>query len=109
MFYRVVKLAVILFGLENWLISEAMDRTVEGTYMGFLIHITGKKALRKADGTWVTPRAELVWEVERTQSEMTYIGRRQGTMAQWVVLRPIFQVCTKGKGYEGGGRKRGAW
>ena len=34
MFYRVVKLAVILFGLENWLISEAMDRMVDGDIYG---------------------------------------------------------------------------
>ena len=30
-------------------------------------------------------------------------------MAQWVVLRPIFEVCSGGKGYEGVGNSREAW
>ena len=38
---------------------------------------------------------------------MTFIGRSQSTMAQWVELRLIFKVCTGEKRYEGvdaGGR-----
>ena len=37
---------------------------------------------------------------------MTYIGRRQATVAQWVALRPLFEVCAREKGYEGGGSRR---
>ena len=37
---------------------------------------------------------------------MTYIGRRQATVAQWVALRPLFEVCAREKGYEGGGNRR---
>ena len=55
---------------------------------------------------WVTPKAEVVREAAGTQSAMTYIGRRQGTAAQWVALRPIFEVEAF---YEGGGRRREAW
>ena len=50
-----------------------------------------------------------VRELAGTQSAMTYIGRRQGTVAQWVALRPIFEVYTGEKGYEGGGIRRGVW
>ena len=48
-----------------------------------------------------TPRVELVQEAVGTQSAMTYTGRLQATVSQWVALRPIFEVCTGGKGYEG--------
>ena len=41
------------------------------------------------------------------QSEMTYIGIRQATMAQWVALRPLFEVCAGGKGYKRGGGGEG--
>ena len=30
-------------------------------------------------------------------------------MAQWVALRPIFEVCTREKGYEEGGQRRDPW
>ena len=51
------------------------------------------------------PGAEGVREVVRTQLAMTYIGRLQTIVAQWVELRPLFEVCASGKGYEGGGRR----
>ena len=30
----------------------------------------------------------------------------QATVAEWVALQPIFKVCAKEKGYEGGGSLR---
>ena len=38
-----------------------------------------------------------------------YIERQKSTVAQWVELRPLFDVCEKGKGYNGGGLRRKAW
>ena len=34
------------------------------------------------------------------QSEMTYIGRGQGTVVQWVALWIIFDVCARYTGYK---------
>ena len=86
-----------------------MERTVEGTHTGFLIPVRGKWERQKADRTWVTTNVEVVREAEGTHPEMAHIGRRQGTVAQWVMLRPIFEVCERETGYEGGGRRREAW
>ena len=41
-----------------------------------------------------------------TQSARIYIEQQQATMVQWVALRPLFEVCAREKGYEGGGRRR---
>ena len=30
-------------------------------------------------------------------------------MSQWVALRPLFEVCARDTGYEGGGRRRKVW
>ena len=38
-----------------------------------------------------------------------YIERRQEIVAQWLVLCPLFEVCEREKGYEGGGHRREAW
>ena len=48
-------------------------------------------------------------EATGTQLAMTYIGIRKANVAQWVVLRPIFEVCAGNTGNEGGGRRREAW
>ena len=76
---------------------------MEGTHTGFLIKITGNRERHKEDGTWSTPVAEEVWEASVTHPSKTYIGIRQGALAQWVVLRPKVEVCTRDTGYEGGG------
>ena len=82
---------------------------MDGTNTDFLRHITGKRVLRKVDGRWVTPRVEVVQEAAGNQLVMTYIGRQQGTVAQWVELWQIFEVCSGDNGYEGGGLSRDAW
>ena len=33
-----------------------------------------------------------------------YINKRQAMVAEWVALRPIFEVCAKKTGYEGRGK-----
>ena len=40
---------------------------------------------------------------------MDYINKRQATVAEWVDLRPIFEVCKNVIGYEGGGRFLEPW
>ena len=51
MFYRTVIQAVLIFRSDTWVILVAMDQKVEGTHMGFLRKITGKRAQRLKDWT----------------------------------------------------------
>ena len=84
----------------------AIKRKVEITQKVFLWKTMGKQVRRKEDKKWEKPKAEVVREAAGTQSAMIYIGRRQGTVAQWVALRPIFEVCTGEKSYKGLGLRR---
>ena len=79
---------------------------MEGMHTGFLRQITGKRGRCLGDGKWETPGAEGVREAVGMQFEMTYIGRRQATVEQWVALSTLFEVCAGGKSYEGGGIRR---
>ena len=54
---------------------------MRGSHNGFLMQITGKRTRKKAYGTWLNPRAEVVQEAARTQSEITYIEIIQGKVA----------------------------
>ena len=80
-FYRAVTQAVLISGLETWLISAAMEGIMEGTHTGFMRQITRKGARQKEDGMWVNLRAEVVQEAAGTYSKMTYIRIRQGTVS----------------------------
>ena len=59
-FYWAVVQAVLLFGVETWVLSEAMSRKLEGVHVGFLRQITGKREVRGKDGTWRKVAAEKV-------------------------------------------------
>ena len=48
------------FGKGTWGILAEMERKVEGTHTVFLNKITEKQAQQIVDGTWETPRAEVV-------------------------------------------------
>ena len=108
-FYRAVVRAILLYGSETWVLSAAMERNTERVHTGFLLQITGKQARQLRDGTRETPDAEGVREAAGMQSARTYIGIQQATMAQWVALRPLFEVCARETLYKGGGHKRDAW
>ena len=101
--------AILLYGLESWVLSASMAKSIEGTHMEFLQMITGKRTKKLGYGTWETPGAEGIREAARTQSDRIYIERQQATVAQWVTLYPLFEVCSRETGYEGGGRKRKVW
>ena len=49
--YREVIQAVLLFGLDPWVVSDEMMKAVEGNHVGFLRNITGKQARRQTDGS----------------------------------------------------------
>ena len=57
-FYRVETNAVLLFGLETWLLLAAMEITVDGTHARFLIQITRNWGRQKSNGTSATPEVE---------------------------------------------------
>ena len=86
-----------------------MVKRIEGTYLGFLQLITGKKARQLGDGTWEMTGAEIVREAAGTQSARIYIEQRQATVAQWVALHPLCELCEGDTGCEGGGRRSKVW
>ena len=107
MFYMVVVKEILLYGPETWVLLSAMEAKVEGSHTEFLRQITEKRAWWIEDGMWEMSGAEVVQEAVVMQSLMDYIGRRQATVVQWVVLRPIFEVCAGEKDYERGWTQKG--
>ena len=100
MFYWAVVQAVMIFGTETWVLSEAMV---------LLIQITGQKSKHQRDRTWRSAAAEKVIKEAVTQSLGAYIDKRQATVAEWVDLRLILEVCDKETGYKGGGMRQDTW
>ena len=77
--------------------------------MSFLWQMTGMKAQRLGGKTWKNEGEDMLLQATETKPLREYINRRQATVAEWVALRPIFEVCEKETGYEGGGRLHRQW
>ena len=72
-----------------------MSRKLEGVHVGFLQRIKRQRVVQQKDGTWRQVAAGTVIEKAGTQPLGTYIDRRQATVAEWVALRPILEVCDR--------------
>ena len=69
-----------------------------------------KRTKRVLDGTWIQEGGESVLKVVGTQVVRNYIGRRQATVAQWVALQPMFEVCVKQEtSCDSGGQRQPLW
>ena len=82
-----------------------MAKRIEGKHTEFMQLIAGNKARLLVNGTWETPGVEGVQEAAGTQSARIYVEKWQATMVQWLVLRPLFEVCARETGYKGWGEK----
>ena len=70
-----------------------MAKRIEGKHTEFLQIIMGNIVKQLGDGTWETPGVEGIREAAGTESARIYIEQRQATVAQWVALCPLFEVC----------------
>ena len=65
--------------------------------------------MQQKDGTCRKVAEYKFLEKAGTQYLGTYIDRRHATVAEWVALRPILEVCDIETGYKGGVRRREPW
>ena len=77
--------------------------------MSLLRQVTRKQATRQRYGSWQQVTEEKIIQGAETQMLRTYVDRRQVTVAEWGTTRPIFDVCAREMGYNGGGRLRVMW
>ena len=105
-FYRAVIQAVLLFGAETWVLLAPMTQRLEGFHVRLLRQMTKLKAKNLKEGLWRKVAAEKVLQGAGTQLIQNYLERRKATVAEWVALRSIFEVCARETGYGGGGNTR---
>ena len=95
---------MLLFVSETWVLPAAMMQKINVINVGFLQQVIGKKAIRLGDKNWRKEGAESVLQAAGKKTLNDYIIKSQATVAEWVSLRSIFEVCAKETGYEGEGR-----
>ena len=82
---------------------------VRGGACGFPVPGHRKKENLLRDRSWRQVSAKKVLQGAGTQPFQTYMDRIQATVAEWVDLWPIFDICARNTGYEEGRRLQVPW
>ena len=88
-FYIAVVQVLLLYGLEMWVMSPRIGRTMGGLHHQVVRRQMGKMPQSNMDGTW----KYLYLEEAGVQDVVTYIACHQNTATNFIVTRPIMDLC----------------
>ena len=95
MFYKAVVQSVLLFGSETWVLTPSAMRCLEGFHIRSAYRMAKVHKPRKEQrtGTWKYPSSVDVLEEVGLKPIREYIEVRRQTVANYIVNRPIFDLC----------------
>ena len=93
MFYKGTIQAVLLAGSETWNLSPSAVKCLEGFHLRAACQMAGMQARKEPDGIPVYPSSEKVLETAVLYTVSHYIEVSRQTILNFIVNRPIFQLC----------------
>ena len=100
-FCKAVVQQVLLFGAETWVVSPMMERALSAFIHGAARRLTGRQPRRGRDGEWFYPSLEGAIKEAGLTDVQTSINRRQITVAQYIAMRPLLDLCKEATQREG--------
>ena len=101
-FYKATVMAVLLFGSETWNLAPSSLKRLEGFHIRAAWRMAGKGPRLNPDGSWTYPDTEEVMKEVGLRSISQYVEVRRHHIFNFIVNRPIFDLCKEGV------RKRGS-
>jgi hypothetical protein len=95
MFYKATVQAMLLYGSETWSLSPSSMKRLEGFHIRTAWQISGKRPVRKDDGSWTYPRLEDVLQAVGLKPITHYVGMRRQTVVNFILNRPIYELCAE--------------
>ena len=92
-FFKAVVQQVLLFGAGTWVVSPIMERALSEFIHGATRQLTGRQPRRGRDKKWSYPSLEGAMKEAGLTDVRTSINRRQNTVAQYIVTRPLLDLC----------------
>ena len=92
-FYTAVTQAVLLFGVETWVLILRMEKALDSFQSRVARKITGRQPRRRKDGSWIyLPLAGRMKEAGMVGIRTSIIWR-QNMVAQYIATRLILDLC----------------
>ena len=94
MFYKAVAMSVLLYGVETWVLTKHMTKSLEGFHNRVARQISGgQRRLRL--GTWVSPPVEEALAIAKLRPMSEYILRRRRYLRDYIQDRPILSALSR--------------
>ena len=90
--FKAVVQQVLLFGAEMWVPTPRIERALESFMHGAARSIMGRQPRRGWDGKWFYPSLREAMREAGFEEIRKSITRRQNTVAQYIVTRPILDL-----------------
>jgi hypothetical protein len=94
-FYKAIVQAVLLYGSETWVVSDAHLRQFRSFHSKVGRHLTGRHIRPLEDGSWFCPPTVEVLEDAGLQTIDEYINRRRQTVRGFTRHRPLYEACRR--------------
>jgi hypothetical protein len=93
-FYLTIVQAILLYGAETWVLSDAMKRKLSSFHNRCARYLTHMPIHQNAEGTWILPPTEQVLARAKLLPIQEYIRKRRETVKKYATTREILTICT---------------
>ena len=84
---------VLLFGSETWVLTPRLEKDLAGFQHRSAQRMAGMGPKRQPDRMWVYPPIGVALAMVGLWEIGLYIARCQNMVAQYIVTRPIMELC----------------
>ena len=92
-FFKAVVQQVLLFGAETWVVTPMMERALSAFIHRAARRLIGRQLRKGRDGKWYYPSLEGAMKEVGLTDVHTFINRRQNTVAHYISMRPLLDLC----------------
>ena len=94
-FFKAVTQVVLLFRAETWILTPRMEQALSIFQHRVARWLTGRQPKRRGDRSWEYASLEEAMMESGFEGIGTYITRRQNTVAQYIAMQPILDLCER--------------
>ena len=94
-FYIAVTQQVLLFGAETWVLTKNMESALDAFQSRVARKLMGRQPRRRRDGVWFCLSLAVLMKGAGIVRIWNSILWRQNTVAQFITMRPILDLCEK--------------
>ena len=93
--YKSVLQAVLPFGAETWVLTPRMERALDSFQHRVARQLTGSQPIRRGGGSWIYPLLEEEMGESGFEGIRKSVTRSQNTVAQYITMQPILDLCER--------------